>query len=77
METDVETDSDDSTVDEILNISLEYLSKDSGIKPERKEEDPNPQKTDYKTLTFNIRDLQNTEITLEFALHTFAKLNDP
>ena len=73
LETDVDTDSDDSTIDEILNISLEYLSKDSDIKIG---EDPNLQKQDYESLPFDIRDLENTEITLEFALHTFAKLND-
>ena len=70
VETDVETDSDDSTVDEILNISLEYLSTDSEIN----KEDPNPQKEDNETLPFDIRDLQQTEITLEFALHTFSQL---
>ena len=76
METDVETDSDDSTVDEILNISLEYFSKDSEIN----KEDPNSLREDHKTLPFDIRDLQQTELTLEFALHTFSKLeefNDP
>ena len=71
-----ETDSDDSTVDEILNISLEYFSKDSEIK----KEDPNSLREDHKTLPFDIRDSQQTEITLEFSLHTFSKLeefNDP
>ena len=31
LETDVDTDSDDSTVDEILNLPLDQLPKDSGI----------------------------------------------
>ena len=72
LETNVETDSNDSTVDEILNISLEYLPKDSGSS----KRDPNPQKADYRTLPFDIRDLQQTEITLEFALHTFSNLKE-
>ena len=75
LETDVETDSDDSTVDEILTISLEYLSKDSG-----QTKGIRTHKADYRTLPFDIRDLQQTEITLEFALHTFSilkELDDP
>ena len=72
LETDVETDSDNSTVDEILNISLDQLSEVSGIN----KEDPNSPREDHKTQPFDIRDLQQTELTLEFALHTFSKLKE-
>ena len=72
LETDIETDSDDSIVDEILNIPLDQLSKDFEIN----KEDPNSISDDYKPLPFNIRGLQQTELTLEFALHTFSKLKE-
>ena len=68
----METDNNDSTVDEILNISLDQLPEVSGIN----KEDSNSPREDHKTLPFDIRDLQQIELTLEFALHTFSKLNE-
>ena len=70
LETDVETDSDDSTMDEILNLPLRQLPIDSGIN----KEDHKLPSEDLKSLPFEVQDLQQTELTLEFVLHTFSKL---